>query len=96
MLERDFQAQLIKELRVLFPGCIIMKNDANYIQGIPDLIVLYKDKWASLECKKNRKASRQPNQEYYVKLMNDMSYSSFIYPENKKEVLDELQQAFGA
>jgi len=96
MLERDFQAQLIKELRALFPGCIIMKNDANYIQGIPDLIVLYKDKWASLECKKNRKASRQPNQEYYVKLMNDMSYSSFIYPENKKEVLDELQQAFGA
>lgn len=96
MLERDFQAQLIKELRVLFPGCIIMKNDANYIQGIPDLIVLYKNKWASLECKKNRKASRQPNQEYYVKLMNDMSYSSFIYPENKKEVLDELQQAFGA
>lgn len=96
MLERDFQAQLIKELRVLFPGCIIMKNDANYIQGIPDLLVLYKDKWASLECKKNKKASRQPNQEYYVKLMNDMSYSSFIYPENKKEVLDELQQAFGA
>lgn len=96
MLERDFQSNLIKELRVMFPGCIIMKNDANYIQGIPDLLILYKDKWASLECKKNKKASRQPNQEYYVKMMNDMSYSSFIYPENKKEVLDELQQALRA
>lgn len=96
MLERDFQSKLIKELRVMFPGCIIMKNDANYIQGIPDLLILYKDKWASLECKKNKKASRQPNQEYYVRMMNDMSYSSFIYPENKKEVLDELQQALRA
>lgn len=96
MLERDFQSKLIKELRAMFPGCIIMKNDANYIQGIPDLLILYKDKWASLECKKNKKASRQPNQEYYVRMMNDMSYSSFIYPENKKEVLDELQQALRA
>lgn len=94
MLERDFQSKLIKELKLMFPGCIVMKNDANYIQGIPDLLILYNNKWASLECKKNGRASRQPNQEYYVKKMNDMSYSSFIYPENKKEVLDELQRAF--
>ena len=91
-LERDFQAKLIKELKQIFKGCIIMKNDPTYIQGIPDLIILYKDKWAALEVKKSSVASHRPNQEYYVDLMDRMSYASFIYPENKEDVLYELQQ----
>lgn len=93
-LERDFQAKLIKEIRLIFDGCIVMKNDANYIQGIPDLMVLYKDKWAALECKRSLNAKHQPNQDYYVNLMNDMSFSSFVCPENKQEVLDELRRYF--
>ena len=92
-LERDFQAKLIKELKVMFKGCIIIKNDPNYIQGIPDLLILYRDKWAALEVKKSGTAHHQPNQEYYVELMDEMSYASFIYPENKEEVLYELQQS---
>jgi hypothetical protein len=94
MLENKFQASLIKELKDMFPGCIVMKNDASYIQGIPDLLVLYKDKWGSLECKKNASAKKQPNQEYYVGRMNEMSFSRFIYPENREEVLHDLQQTF--
>ena len=93
-LERDFQSSLIKELKMIFPGCMVMKLDSSYIQGIPDLLILYKDKWATLECKKNRGAKKQPNQEYYVGRMNEMSFSRFICPENKEEVLRELQQAF--
>lgn len=94
MLERDFQSKLIGNLRERFPGCIIMKNDPNYIQGIPDLIILYGPKWASLEVKKSARAKRRPNQDYYVGKMNEMSFSRFIYPENKEEVLDELQRSF--
>lgn len=94
MLESKFQHDLIKELKRMFPGCIIMKTDSGYIQGIPDLLVLYRDKWAALECKKSVHAARQPNQEYYVGCMDEMSFSRFIYPENKEEVLDELLQAF--
>jgi hypothetical protein len=71
-----------------------MKNDSSYIQGIPDLLILYEDKWGSLECKKNAKASHRPNQEYYVEKMNDMSFSAFIFPENKGEVLDALERSF--
>ena len=93
-LERDFQAKLIKELKQRFEGCIVMKNDASYIQGIPDLIVLYKNKWATLECKKSATASKRPNQEYYVQRMDEMSFSRFICPENKEEVLDDLERAF--
>ncbi|MCC8083385.1 MAG: hypothetical protein LIP15_04045 [Clostridium sp.] len=94
MLESAFQANLIKELKQMFPGCIVTKNDADYIQGIPDLLILYNDKWASLECKKSASAKKQPNQEYYVGRMNEMSFSRFICPENKEEVLYELQQTF--
>lgn len=93
MLERDFQKSLIRELKQLFPGCVIMKNDANYIQGIPDLVILYGKKWAALELKKSKKASHRPNQEYYVEKFNNMSYSAFVYPENKEEILNELEQA---
>ena len=94
MKESKFQANLKKELKQMFPGCIVTKLDSGDIQGIPDLLVLYKDKWAVLEAKRNDKASHQPNQEYYVNKMNEMSFSRFIYPENKEEVLYELQQAF--
>lgn len=92
-LERDFQAKLIKELKIMFKGCIIVKNDPNYIQGIPDLLILYNDRWAALEVKKSEHAHHQPNQEYYVDLMDQMSFAAFIYPENKEEILYELQQA---
>ena len=91
MLERNFQSGLIKELKDRLPDCIILKNDPSYKQGIPDLIILYEDRWATLECKKDKKATHQPNQDYYVELMNNMSFSSFIYPENRKLVLDELE-----
>lgn len=93
-LEKDFQASLIKELKMIFKGCIVMKLDSSYIQGIPDLLILYNNKWATLECKKFAGAKKRPNQEYYVGLMNKMSFSQFICPENKEEVLYELQQAF--
>ena len=93
-LERDFQANLIKELKEMFEGCIVMKLDSSYIQGIPDLLILYKKRWATLECKKSSGAKKRPNQEHYVGLMNKMSFSRFISPENKEEVLNDLQQAF--
>lgn len=91
-LESGFQDKLRKELSELFPGCMIFKMDQ--IQGIPDLLVLLGNTWFSLECKKHSKAKRQPNQPYYVDLMNQMSFSRFICPENKEEVLHELCETF--
>lgn len=93
-LERDFQASLIKKLKLIFEDCLVMKLDSSYIQGIPDLLILWRDKWATLECKKSSNASHRPNQNYYVDKMNEMSFSRFISPENEEEVIDELQQAF--
>lgn len=94
MLESVFQSALIKELKQLFPDCVILKNDPNYRQGIPDLIVLWKNKWAALECKSHKNAHVQPNQNYYIDILDRLSFARFIYPENKEEVLYELQQAF--
>ena len=94
MLENKFQSKLIKEIKSMFPKCIVMKNDPTYIQGIPDLLILHKNKWAGLEVKKNAKASKRPNQEYYVEQMDNMSFARFVYPENKDEVLDALDLHF--
>lgn len=94
MLESKFQSNLIKKLKKLFPGCIVLKTDANYIQGMPDLLILYKKHWATLECKKSKTSKHQPNQDYYVEKMNNMSYSAFIYPENEEDILDELERTF--
>lgn len=94
MLERKYQANLIKKIEYMFPGCIVLKNDANYLQGFPDLLILYKNHWAALETKKTEFAHRQPNQEYYITLLDGMSYANFISPENESEVLSEIQSAF--
>ena len=93
-LERDFQGQLIKDLKKMFEGCLVLKLDPNYIQGLPDLLVLYQDKWATLECKVSSMAHHQPNQDFYVKQLQGMSFSRFIFPENKEEVLYELCEFF--
>lgn len=94
MLEKDFQSKLIDKIKTRFPGCEILKNDSSYRQGIPDLLVLYGRRWAILECKRRAKSVRQPNQEFYVDKFNEMSYSSFITPENQEDVLDEMERAF--
>jgi hypothetical protein len=94
MLERDFQKKLKKELKCRYPGCIVQKADAGQIQGIPDLLILYNDKWAALEVKASAKATHRPNQDIRVDRMNKMSFSAFIFPENKEEVLHELDGHF--
>ena len=93
-LERDFQKDLMDEIRERYPGCMIMKNDSGYIQGIPDWTILYKDKWAVLEAKKSKTVKKQPNQPYYVEKLDKMSFARFVYPENKDEVLSELHKLF--
>lgn len=96
MRESQFQAQLIKKLNKMLPGIIVLKNDPNYIQGIPDLILLYKNRWAALEVKRGATASVRPNQAHYIRTMYAMSYAAFIYPENESEILSEVQQSLTA
>ena len=93
--ESVFQANLVKELEAEFEGCCVLRNDASRNQGIPDILILYEDKWAMLECKRSKTAKHRPNQDYYVSKFGEMSYASFVYPENKEEVIHELQQTFG-
>ena len=95
-LEKDFQKDLMDEIKRLYPGCVVLKNDAGYIQGFPDWTILYKDKWAVIEAKKDRNAKHQPNQDHYVDKLDNMSFSRFAYPENKDEVLRDLAQVFNS
>lgn len=96
MRERDYQAKIIKKLKKAFPGCVVVKNDSGYIQGIPDLTVLYGSSWAMLEVKLDHDSSVQPNQGYYVEKLDSMSFAAFVYPENEDQVFYELQRSFEA
>lgn len=94
MLENKFKTKLVKEIKKRFPGSIVYHLDPTQLQGSPDLLVLYKSKWAALEGKKTEKASHRPNQDYYVNKLNNMSFARFIYPENKEEVLNDMERSF--
>lgn len=93
-LESKFQKELIDEIKQRYPGAVALKNDSSYIQGFPDWTILHGDKWAVLEVKRERGAKKQPNQEYYVDQLDKMSFSRFVYPENKDEVLEDLDRLF--
>lgn len=92
--EGKFQSKLVKDLEAIFPGCLIQKNDPNYRQGIPDLLILYKNRWALLEVKKSDKEPARPNQAYYVAFGERNSFGAFVYPENRDVVLEELSEFF--
>jgi hypothetical protein len=94
MTEARYQAKIIKQLELMFPGCVILKNDSQHKQGMLDLTILWINNWATLEVKASKNASTQPNQDYYVEKLGEMSFAAYIYPENEREVLSALQQAF--
>jgi hypothetical protein len=96
MIESVYQGKLIKKLKRIFPGCMVLKNDEQYLQGILDLTVLYRDAWAMLEVKAGPDSPFQPNQEYYLEQLGQMSFAAVIFPENEEEVLDALQEAFSS
>lgn len=92
--ESQYQSYLIQKLKSTFPGCVVLKNDSEYLQGIPDLIILYQNRWAMLEVKRSERARARPNQKYYIDLFDEMSFGAFIFPENEEAVFDDLQYAF--
>jgi hypothetical protein len=94
MTENVYQAKLIRKLKRMFPGCEVLKNDPNYVQGILDLTIFWGPFWAMLDAKASATAKKRPNQDYYVNLMNKMSFAAYIFPENEEEVLAALQEAF--
>lgn len=93
MLEAQYQAHVINRVGIILPGSMVLKNDPNYIQGIPDLTVFYGPWWGVLEVKASEKSKERPNQRYYIEMLNAMSFAAFIYPENEEEVLRALQQS---
>lgn len=94
MRESQYQTKVIRQLESMFPGCLILRNDPQWLQGVPDVLILYSGTWAALEVKLALDGEIQPNQSYYVDLMGSMSFAAFICPENEEDVLYELQLTF--
>lgn len=94
MLESEYKRQLVSKIEDMLPGSVVLRNDANLRQGIPDLLVLYMDRWAMLEVKRSEREPYRPNQEYYLEKLGKMSFSSVIHPQNEEAVLHALQRQF--
>lgn len=94
MLESQYQSKLIAEIERRFPGCVILKNDPEYVNGIPDLLILFGNRWAMLEVKARATSPTRPLQPYWVERLDQMSFAAFIYPSNQEQVLRGLEQAF--
>lgn len=92
--ENEYQQGLKKRIKERFKHAIVAKLNPNDIQGIPDLVVIFKKHWALLECKRETDASKRPNQEFYIDFYNKWSFASFICPENEEEVLNAMEQSF--
>ena len=92
--EGKFQDDLITHLNERFPGCFVLVKPGYYVQGFPDLLVLYKNHWAALEVKKSLNADYEPNQEWWIAELDTFGFASMICPENCKEILDEVQRSF--
>lgn len=95
-LESEFQAKLVKRFEEeLLPGCMVLVKPGYYVQGFPDLLILYKNQWAALEVKRSMSAPYEPNQEWYIGELDGMGFAAMICPENSKEIIDEVLRAFG-
>jgi hypothetical protein len=93
--ESEYQSRIITRVKDLLPGCVVIKNDSSYMPGIPDLLILHGDKWAMLEVKLHDLARHQPNQDYYVDLLDEMGFAAFIHPDIEEAILHDLQCSFG-
>ena len=91
--EAAYQSELKKRIKQRWPKCIVLKQDSQQLQGIPDLVLFFpehSEKYAMLEVKQSQTASHRPNQDYYVELFNKCSFAAFVYPENEAAVLNEI------
>lgn len=91
--ESKFKRELIRKLKEQYPGAVILKNDANDKIGIPDHLMLYGRHWIAFEAKASQHAAHRPNQDYWVNLLNSMSFASFVYPQNEGWFLHEVQRS---
>lgn len=95
MRESDFQKTLIARIYEEWPQAIVLKNDSSHVQGIPDLVIFYRNKYAMLEVKKSPSATLQSNQDYYIDLFEQWgAFAAFVYPENFEYVINDLKRYF--
>lgn len=101
--EEVYQANLIRRLEHMFPGCVVVRLDPRFVdfyvegkrysQGVADILILFGSRWAMLEVKAAIDAPVQPNQPYFINMFDALSYAAFISPENEEEILYDLQHA---
>lgn len=91
MTENQYQLMLIKEIRSWDQDIFVFPMDGGDYQGFQDILILYKDMYALLEVKMAEDSHRQPNQDWYVEYFSQHVFSSFIWPEIEREVLNDLQ-----
>ncbi len=76
----------------------VQANDPNVPgqQGIPDLTVFVGPMWFLLEVKASEKSKLRPNQEWWIEKWAEVTFCSFIYPENEEEVFRAMERSLAS
>lgn len=90
MLEKDFQAKIIRFLKS--QGCVVIKYQQNATTkaAFPDILFLKEGFWGAIEVKKSKTSKCRPGQKEMVAKLDDWSWAKIVYPENFEEIKKEL------
>lgn len=93
-LESTFEKEFCKALRQTLGERYTYTFKLTAAKGIPDRLILYKDKYALLEFKQYKNAKKQPGQETWVGHFDNLAYAAIVYPENAEKVMQDILNYF--
>lgn len=90
-LESKLQTKILQWLRKQGAFATKMQQNATTAIGVADIFFCKEGFYGFLEVKKSKTAKRRPGQEAFIKRMGAWSYARVVYPENWKEIREELE-----
>jgi hypothetical protein len=90
--EADLQSKFLSSLRKLGYKCFKQQMNATTRAGTPDAFIFKEGFWGWIEFKQHKNSKARPGQKENVEWAKENSWGSFVYAENKDEVLKELKE----
>lgn len=91
--EGKFKKKICGQLKKM--GCVVLQytQGVGTVKGFPDTICIAEGITFFIEFKASKRAKFQPLQKEWIKKLNDNGHFAWVlYPENEKEVMEEIKR----